>query len=288
MSAPASQPHADSCHLRTSRYDQVSSLLISLLILIGLVVLVLLITWLTNRIFVSQTAVSVELSDFAGDDGPVGGGQAPETPTPEEMQEFDLEEPVVEELLTAVSDVVKIKVPQLDDPMVTHPKTTGGFGTGEGRGVGSGRGDGTGGVRRRWEVHFIKGGTLNVYARQLDFFKIELGVLLPGGKVAYASNLTKSKPSTRIGPADQEKRYYLTWRSGDLQQADRELLAQAGIDAKKRLILKFLPPDVEAKLVALEKAKAGSEVKNIRRTRFGIQPAGNGYSFYILDQTYNR
>ncbi len=287
MNAPSSQSRANFYRLRTSRYDQAASLLLALLILMGLMVSILLITWLTNRIFVGQTAVPVELADFSGGDGPVGGGQPLEPPSPEEARELDLEKPVIDETLTALATVVKIKTPALDDPLLTPRKATGGLGGGEGRGIGSGIGDGKGGVLRRWEIHFVKGGTLETYARQLDFFGIELSALLPDGKVAYAFNLVKKKPDVRFGAADKEKRYYLTWRSGDLQQADRELLARAGVEAGNRIILKFLPPAVEAQLAALEKARAGSEAKNIRKTRFGIQSTGNGYSFYVLEQTYN-
>lgn len=275
-------------HLRTSRYDQVASLLLSLLLLIGLAVLVLLIVWLTSRIFVGQTAVPVEMADFAGDDGPVGGGQTPDSPNPEEIRELEIEEPILTETLSEVASIVKT-IPQLDDPLIAKRSTsTGGFGTGEGRGRGSGKGDGSGGAQRRWEMHFPKGATLEQYARQLDFFRIELGVILPDGRVAYAYNLSKRKPDVRYGGAEKENRYYLTWRSGNLQEADRELLARAGLNANERIILKFLPPEVEAQLAALEKAHAGGNAKSVRKTRFGIQPSGNGYAFFVMEQTYNR
>ena len=52
----------------------------------------------------------------------------------------------------------------------------GGGSRGDGRTPGFGRGSGSG-VARRWEVRFIEGNTLQTYARQLDFFEIELGVL---------------------------------------------------------------------------------------------------------------
>ena len=286
MNTPSSQTRRHAYLLRTSRYDQVSSMLLALLILIGLAVLVLLITWLTNRIFVSQTAVPVELADFNSGDGPVGGGPPLQAPDPKEIQEFNLEEPVIEETLNDISLVVKQKEPQLNDPMLTRQKTSGGLG--DGRGIGNGHGDRKGGVQRRWEIRFVNSGELEFYAQQLDFFGIELGVLFPGGKVAYAFNLAKAKPDTRVDTVEKEKRYYLTWRSGDLQQADRELLARAGIEADNQIILKFLPPAVESQLVALEKARAGTRVKDIRKTRFGIRSAGNGYTFYVSDQTYNR
>ncbi|MBU4271951.1 MAG: hypothetical protein KKA28_08840 [Planctomycetes bacterium] len=292
MTTTSSQEHVDSYRLCISRYDRVSSLLISLLILIGSLVSILLIAWLTSKIFVSQAAVPVELADFSGDDGPVGGGQTPEPPNPEEIREMEIEEPVITETLTTISSVVQKQVPMLDDPMIAHKKTSGmGFGHGEGRGRGDGVGDGSGGSSRGWEVRFDKGATLDVYARQLDFFKIELGVLLPDGRLVYAKNFSKPRPDVRYvnNPSEKEKRYYLTWRKGGLQQADRELLAKAGINVGKNIILKFLLPALEQRLVALERAyAAGRDPKSIRRTRFGVRSDGDGYAFFVLDQSYKR
>jgi len=292
VTATSSQEHVDSYRLCISRYDRVSSLLISLLILIGSLVSILLIAWLTSKIFVSQAAVPVELADFSGDDGPVGGGQTPEPPNPEEIREMEIEEPVITETLTTISSVVQKQVPMLDDPMIAHKKTSGmGFGHGEGRGRGDGVGDGSGGSSRGWEVRFDKGATLDVYARQLDFFKIELGVLLPDGRLVYAKNFSKPRPDVRYvnNPSEKEKRYYLTWRKGGLQQADRELLAKAGINVGKNIILKFLLPALEQRLVALERAyAAGRDPKSIRRTRFGVRSDGDGYAFFVLDQSYKR
>lgn len=292
MIATPNQEHADSSRLCISRYDRVSSLLISLLILIGLLVFILFIAWLTSKIFVTQAAVPVELSDYSGDDGPVGGGQTPEPPNPEEIREMEVEEPVITETLTTITSVVQKQIPMLDDPMIAHKKISGeGFGHGEGRGRGDGKGDGSGGSSRGWEVRFDKGATLDVYARQLDWFKIELGVLLSDGKLAYAKNFSKPRPDVRYvsNPSEKEKRTYLVWRKGGLQQADHELLAKAGINAGKRIILKFLPPKLEQRLVILERARAaskGRDPKEIRRTRFGVRSAGNGYAFFVLSQSY--
>ena len=42
------------------------------------------------------------------------------------------------------------------------------------------------------------------------------------------------------------------WRGGaDLQKADRELLGRAGLEPGNRLILKFLPPAIEAACLPL-------------------------------------
>ncbi len=292
MTATANQEHVDSYRLCVSRYDRMSSLLISLLILIGMLVLILFIAWLTSVIFVGQAAVPVELADFSGDDGPVGGGQTPEPPNPEEIREMELEEPVITEMLTTISSVVQKQIPMLDDPMIAHKKTSGmGFGHGEGRGRGDGVGDGSGGSSRRWEVRFDKGATLDVYARQLDFFKIELGVLLPDGRLVRVSGFSRPRPKVEYvkNPSETEKRYYLTWRKGGLKKADVELLAKAGITVGRSIILKFLPPALEQRLVTLERTRAaGRDPKSIRRTRFGVRSDGDGYVFFVLKQSYKR
>ena len=267
--------------LAVSRYDRVASMLISLVVLIGAAVLGLLIVWLSSRIFAGRVAVPVLLEEIGTGDGPLGDGNDLETPS---EQVIDQEEPMLQETLAAVADAVAAKQAVLADPALSEELESGGKSSG--RRGGNGLGDGTGGRRRRWEVVFDKGNTLLGYARQLDFFGIELAVLMPDGKVEYAAKLSDPKPKRRTGSAKQEKRYYLTWRSGDLQQADIELLARAGIAAKGRLVLKFLPAELESRLLVMEKAQAGDQAANVRATRFGIRPDPAGYKFYVMDQTY--
>ncbi len=281
MNVAVSQSYSHPYRLKVSRYDRVSSMLLALVILIGMVVFVLLVIWLTNQFSFSQAAVPVELVELGSGEGPLGGGMELAEPIDEEIE---LEEPAVEQTLAVIADAVALKTVQLDNPALG---SRAGPGTGGGPG-GSGGGTGTGsGASRHWEVRFIKGNTLETYARQLDFFEIELGVLRPGNKVLYALNLTKQKPDTRTGNADEEKRYYLTWRSGELQQADRELLARAGIQSSGHIILKFLPPELEARLAGMEKARAGRHADNIRKTRFEVNVArAGGYDFFIVDQSF--
>lgn len=187
-----------------------------------------------------------------------------------------------------IDSIVSSKAAMLEDPM-WEDRPRAGRGKGIGRGIGDGVGDGTGGRPRRWEIEFPEGNTLEMYARQLDYFGIELGILLPDGKVVYAFHFTRPKPDSRTGSAEAEKRYYLTWRRGRdrLIAADRELLARAGIPAEGKIIIKFLPPKVEAELAALEKQYADQRgEKRIRKTVFRIRPEGQGYAFLVSEQTY--
>lgn len=287
MPVPDRIPHEieqKSDPLRVSRYDQVAGMLLTLLILVGSAVGVMLLMWLSSRVFATQTAVPVVMEEIGSGDDTLGGGPELETPSMEELsQEFF--EPELKDTLSVITTVVTDKLPLLDNPLLEESARQSGHGTGKGTGSGSGTGAGSGRARR-WEIQFPKENTLEEYARQLDFFGIELGVVVPGNKVEYASHLAQPKPDRRIGPADQEDRYYLSWRHGELAQADQELLARAGIDGKGKVVLRFLPPKVEATLVGLEKARAGDEYDKVYWTRFGIRPENDGYVFFVSEQTY--
>ena len=67
----------------------------------------------------------------------------------------------------------------------------GGGSRGQGRMPGNGSTSGDG-ESRNWGFVFRKGKTLNEYARQLDFFDIELGVLMPDNKLVYVTDLAEN------------------------------------------------------------------------------------------------
>ena len=273
--------------------------MLSLLITLGLLVVVLFFAWLSTIVYIPKIAVPVEMTEVGegeggGDGRPMGGSQL-ETPSDEPFVGTDAVTEGVQESLSVLPDAIASKVAELDDPSLPPPSRHGSFGTGGGigggfgDGRGLGHGPGRGGIPRNWEVYFDKGRTLDVYAKQLDFFGIELAVIIPGEKkVAYAKGFSHGKPTTRIGPADPkaEQRYYLRWRNGALEQADKELLTRAGVEITS-LILKYLPPETEQKLVTLERASAGGRApKDIKKTRFGVKAVGDGFEFIVLEQTY--
>ena len=100
-----------------------------------------------------------------------------------------------------------------------------------------------------------------------------------GGEALYDPN-----QMLYTGPADQEKRCYLTWQRGDLSHADIDLFSRAGLSPGDRVVLKILPVDVEAKLATLEKDYAGDDASDVSRTQFGIRAAGDGFEFYVAQQ----
>ncbi len=260
-------------------------MLLAWVILLGVVVVIMLVIWWTSQIKLGQAAVEVEIIHLGQGDGPLGGDMKLAGAVDEEIE---LLEASAEVTLAAIADAVSTKVAVLDDPSLSDRTGKGRGGGGRGMGLGSGTGSGN---FRPPDFVLPKGLSLDAYAKLLDGLDIEIGVLLPGNKVHYAKNLASSSPTTRIGPADKDKRYYLSWRSGELQQADRDLLSRSGIDPGRHLILKFLTPQRESNLVALAKKKAkqtmGHEVdlSKIRKTRYGVQPAkAGGWKFYVIDQ----
>jgi hypothetical protein len=267
-------------------------LLLALLLTAGGVALLVFVVWVSGKIAAPPPKpVGGQFVDLAREGENGGNRQAPggtqlDNPSDEPSSGKADESPDVQNQLD-----------RLDLAAVTK---TGSLGSGGGKYGGTGPGEGWGDRRdrppgspappaRHWEVLFGKG-TLDDYARQLDFFKIELGVLQPGNKIVYARNLAKPRPDTRevANPVAAENRYYLTWRNDEMQQADRDLLAKAGIDPGERLILKFLPAEVEQRLAALEASRAGTEVKRIQRTRFGVRAEGGGFAFFVLEQSLRR
>jgi len=146
-------------------------------------------------------------------------------------------------------------------------------------------------VSERWEIRFWTTG-VEAYARQLDFFKIELGACGGGSpKIDYAYNLTKSKPDQRSGSAEDEKRLYITPQHDDpTTELDRQLIARAGITTQRRIVLKFYPEEIVELLARLEtqanRAAGHTDPREFLKTVFGVRRARDKYSFYVKDQYF--
>jgi len=278
--------------LRVSAYDRVASMLIALLLVIGLFVVLLFIVWLTGRLMFTNVARRVEwLPDAGRDDHAAGFAQGMEEPGMEDMQE--LNEPRIEAMLDAIADVVTSQAAAFDGIENRATAAVDGGRLGDRRLPGP-PDDGIPGVIpawQRWEMRFSTTG-VQAYARQLDFFKIELGAAGGGPpKVDYARNFAKSKPDRRLGKPEDEKRLYMTWQDGSaMAEFDRQLIAQAGITTQRRLILQFYPKEIEKLLARLEAQvarRAGhTDPRAFLKTIFGVRPARDGYEFYVIEQSF--
>ncbi len=81
----------------------------------------------------------------------------------------------------------------------------------------------------------------------------------------------------------------MTWREGTgmMTDLDRQLLDRAGVATDRRHVLQFYPEDVEERLLALEAEAAGGKTpQEYLKTIFAVRPAGRGYEFYVVRQSF--
>ena len=163
------------------------------------------------------------------------------------------------------------------------------FGTVGGTGrppIGFGKGKGGFPREMRWLVKFVERDTLDEYAKQLEFFGIELGALMPDGKLILVSKLTAGTPTRRtVTNGQEEKRLYFTWKGGTRKGLDLQLFQKAGVDASSALVMHFYPPQTENQLAVLELEYKKRKANEIKKTYFAVRAAKQGYEFTITSQT---
>lgn len=276
---PAQPVHGDL--LKVSAYDRVASMLVAALVMVGLLVTILFMVWLTTRVFFVPTVPEVFLvEEEPGTQNPEGTARDINEPGIEELT--DIIEPDITETLAAVTDAVSSVAASLD--AVDGVMATRGKGAGDNRKRGGGD---TIPRWQRWEIRF-ESTTLESYAKQLEFFGIELGAL-GGGKagVDYAQFGRGGVKKRSVGGDAKDERLYFIWQGGKLKQQDQTLLQQAGISTAGRVICQFYPPAVENQLAVLEKQALGSRpLRDVKRTVFGVRPAGRGFEFYVVEIEY--
>ncbi|MDA1051305.1 MAG: hypothetical protein O3C40_12615 [Planctomycetota bacterium] len=286
---PIHRPDTSSMHV--SRFDQVASLVVALLIMVGVTVLGMFIIWLTARLVFVPRSVPVRLVENVPGRGDHAEGfeRDLEAPGMEEMPE--LAEPQLEAAMEAMTEAVSSVAAAMDSVAMPSDATSKGEG-----GMGDNRppgplGDGDDIIPRweRWEIRF-ESSSEAAYARQLDAFKIELGAAGGGKKnVDYARNLTKGKPDTYSGPGDKEQRLYMTWRGGNLQRFDQNLLRKAGVNTANRLLMQFYPEKLEDELAWIEMEYATKQKKTVQeflKTVFELKPKGNTWEFFVAEMRF--
>ena len=280
--------------LRASRYDQVASLLLTSLLVLGCATALMFLVWLSNRMLVSTPAVPVTVLEDVGGGGSgqvLGSEQQFEEPAPQEVQQKATTADVsFEQTLSSVASVVASKVQELD-AVYGSPSV----GAGEGTGKGDGKGPGPGGpgtadgipAYERWEIR-MSAANLDEYAKQLDFFKVELGVAGGGNpSVDYIANLAAAKPTVRTADPKSEQRLRFLHRSGELRAGDRQLAEKAGVKTEGRIVFQFYDQETYRLLLGLEAAHKGNRrIKEVRRTVFGVRADRGRYEFYVIEQQY--
>ncbi|HXY32697.1 MAG TPA: hypothetical protein VEI07_00635 [Planctomycetaceae bacterium] len=295
--------------IRVTNYDRVWSILVALLAVLAVSVWFLFLVWDSFRPHhaVMQQAIEV-IEDTSG--GVENGspteslkleGTGPERADATPGEASDESRPEVEQVLQSVSleaasgDATGTVMAgssdqlQLDTAPVASPKGGFALGTGTRPALGGGPGSRGGWPRhQRWYVYFPEEGSLTQYTRQLDFFGIELGALMPDRTMTYLSDVSAAKPTVRNAASGEgEKRLFFTWQGGKRRQADMQLFAKAGVPINPdTIIFHFYPPATENLLAVRERDYGNRPVRQIRRTFFTVIPAAEGYDFEVTRQVY--
>ena len=278
-------------------YDRVSAWVIAGVLGLILTVAYLFMQWFIQHDFSADTLPPLEIVTVGGgepdgnpDDSPLLESMAEEVPDPS-LTELREDETQVEELFETIVEVADRAANPA--PVPTTSNATGGnpgsaSGTG-GAALGFGPGEAGMPTEQRWFISFSDQGSLDEYARQLDFFGIRLGALsIDSGELAILSNLAAAKPSVERKQSGKDAGLYFLWQGGGRKEADKNLFKKAGITLSDEPVLHFYPPETEQKLLRLERDYAGRDGADIRRTYFDVRKAGGGYAFEITKQQYLR
>lgn len=283
----------DEDSMKTNKVEQVSSFLISLVVMVGMAVGMLALLYLLQMNWQRPQEMILEVEQIAGrGDNAAGFERDFDPPGADEVEQ--LQEPALEQTLQMVTDAISAIAASMDT--IASAASVSGDGTGQGDSRPPGpEGEGVDGIHRaeRWELKFSARDRKS-YSSQLDAFGIELAAIGGGIKtIDYATNLSKS-PSPRSGTRDQEKRLVFTFTANNaLAQYDRLLLQAAGVPLKERIVVKFIPKATEDQLAMaekvyyLEKRSKDFRVADIAKTIFECRPGKNGkFEWVVLDQRY--
>lgn len=295
MSEIVSRKLNDAAGERRLKVDVVASFLMALLIIVGGLVAVMFVIFLTELNWESAPiGIKVEEERIAGRGDHAAGFDRDIDPPGSDEAEV-LAEPSLEKSLEAVTDAASAVAASVDSVNSNSDTSVQGKnGRGDSRPPGPlGEGDDIVPRFERWDLKFQAKG-LRPYAEQLDFYQIELACIGGNiGTVDYASGFSGT-PKKRSGTVEDEnklQRLFFMWRAeGPLKQFDTQLLGQANIRTQGRLIVKFVPKTLEDRLAGIEKAywesKGRKSVKEIAKTVFESRPTGNGFEFTVIDQHY--
>jgi len=269
--------------LKVSPQERVASAIVALLAILGAAVVVLLLLWFTWAAVASIRPVeiaAVELKEPGSDDIAIDS-----TVDDAIVTDFQMVTPPLSSSLSALGKHLQSDELNFD---AMSSSFAGRSGPKRGRGPG---GEGDADIvpfGQRIEIRYNTASP-EEYAKQLDFFGIELAALGGGNpQVEYARAFSNGATQVRRDSGEKENRVYLTWRPGSqLEDMDRQLLARGGIDTAGRVVVQFLPLEIEQLLKQLEHDYAkGRPVEQVRKTVYQVKPVGRLFQFEVIDQDY--
>ncbi len=300
MSSPSSTPTPV---LRVTQYDRAAAGVIAAFFVLLVICVCIILLWASTRPVPVAIAVPVEMVDLPGGflDGSIDETLRVDAPGPEVFNASPADEISADRLeiaeslesSTSLSDIAGASAPTQQQFETGGTKNVGQKGSAKGTGRRAyGFGTGKGGLPRdqRWYVRFDSQTSLDEYAKQLDFFKIELGALLADGRLAILSQMSQNKPAVRyIARGSDEQRLFMTWQGGERRFADVQLFGKAGVNVPGDApLFQFYPKEVEGQLATLERDYRNRAAREIKRTYFIVISQGAGYAFQVIRQVLHQ
>lgn len=293
MATPTATPQPV---IRVTLYDMVSSWLIVLVGALIAAVFLLTVAWFATSPQRPKGPVKIEMVEVPGgvEDGSPDetlklDGEGPESELAAPADEIS-DQPEVEETLDTVMDLAAEATNQSEKQFEFQTRNAGPGGSAKGTGKRAlGMGPGKGGMPReqRWFISYNERETIEEYAKQLDYWGIELGLLTTDGNLIYLTRLSQPQPVTRrVTSGRDEQRLFMTWQGGARRRADILLYKKAGIDVGNGTLMQFFPPKLEEKLLELELAYRKRKLNEIRRTYFTTLRNDEGYDIIVTRQVY--
>lgn len=281
--APPNPTERRRYQLQVSSYDRASSLLLSLLVIVGAAVLGLLIVFFARQFRNTQIAIPVKALN-PGERTPEAAMGLKEDIEPPGLEEApELEQPNLQDTLNALANAVSTKQAILSDEAIDSPfEASKGKGLGDARQAGNGSGDAIREPRR--EMRF-EPSSIEEYARFLDAYGIEIAVCGSDQNIYYASKLSQAAPATRSAPWNKEQRYSMRAAGPPLAPLDLRLARKAGISDKGPLILTYYPPETWGILMKLEQdASGGKSMEFLQFTAFRVTAESGRFTFSVEEQ----
>ena len=276
-----------SIETKVSSFDLLNAMLVASILIVGFLVTVLFLIWLTTAFDFSKkmAPVAMEVSE-AGDEKPVGVADDELDPGVEEFP--DVETPQLMNALEAVTEAVssvKAAVEKRSGDAAQMGKGSG-FGSREG-------GPGTGGdgipEYKRWIINY-ESENIDTYAKQLSFFNIDIGVIHSIENDIWRIHDPGGSPSViKTDRNAENKTLRFMHKKPKLQRWDQTIARRQGVELEDTIIAQFYPESTRQiiRQVELDKLQGtGKKVSDIRNTIFKAERTGDGFAFIAVDVIY--
>ena len=142
---------------------------------------------------------------------------------------------------------------------------------------------------QRWLVSY-ETTDIQQYARQLDFFGIELGVVrLNSNEIVRVGGLSGSVLASESDRLQESETLRFSHKKRGMRRWDESLCRRTGVDLSDSSICQFYPESTRKIIRQVEAealAEKGRKLSDVRQTILKVQPSGDGFQFIVLDFNY--